>query len=323
MSKRFFALFTAVLLIFACLGTGCSKQAKYTVGICRQAPHEAIDRSTEGFMDALKAELGEENIQFLVQDGQGDVSLCTTIINDFVTKNVDLILGNGTTALLAAANGTETIPVLGTSITEYGSLLGIKDYDGLVGGNVSGASDLAPLNEQAQMIVDLFPDAKTVSLLYCSAEENSAYQIKEMKKLLEKKNITVKDFPFIDSSEVVSVTNAAAAASDVIYIPTDNTIAACAEAISGVVTQTKTPIIGGDEAMCRGCGVATLCVDYYDLGVATGKMAAKILRGEANISEMPIEYSDKFTKVYNKENCQILGISAADMEAKGYTAIAE
>ncbi len=323
--KKILSAVMAIAVLAACLSfAGCSADdSKYTIGICQQMPHVALDDATRGFMDAVKEGLGEENVEFLLQNAQGDPTACTTIVNDFVTKNVDLILGNATNALQAAANGTETIPVLGTSITEYGTALGIENFNGLVGTNVSGASDLAPLDEQAQMIVDLFPDAKTVGMLYCSGEANSAYQVKKVGEYLKTKNITVKDFPFADSNDVVAVSTAAAAECDVLYIPTDNTAATCAEAINGAVLPTGTPIMGGDQGICAGCGVATLCINYYDLGVATGKMAVKILKGQEKIEEMPIAYSETFTKVYNKKNCEALKIDTAALEAKGYTPIAE
>lgn len=316
-------IMTIALMAGMCFGfAGCGETAQtYTVGICQQMPHVALDSATQGFQDALVEALGEGNVEFLVQNAQGDSTACTTIVNDFVTKNVDMILGNATTALQSAANGTSTIPVLGTSVTEYGTALGIENFDGLVGGNVSGTSDLAPLDQQAAMILELFPETKTVGLLYCSAEPNSAYQVKVVREELEKAGVTCTDFPFADSNDIASVSKAAAAASDVIYIPTDNTAASFCESINGAVLPTGTPIMGGDSGICAGCGIATLCIDYYDLGVTTGKMAAKILTGEAKIEEMEIAYSETFSKVYNPVNCAELNIDTAALEAAGYTAI--
>ena len=311
------ALVLALLLSLAAL-TACGEKAKYTVGICQLAPHPALDAATKGFRDQLEKELGAENITFLEQNAQGEAAVCTTIVNDFVTKKADLILANATPALQAAANATEEIPVLGTSITEYGVALGLKDFKGTVGTNVSGTSDLAPLEDQAQMVKDLFPEAKTVAMLYCSSEANSDYQVKVVKESLEKLGLTVENFPFTDSNDVSAVA-AAAAAKDVIYIPTDNTAANCTEAILGAIG--TTPVIAGEENICSGCGVATLSIDYYDLGVATGKMAAKILKGEAKVEEMPIEYAETFTKKYNASRCQELNIDTAALEAAGYVAI--
>ena len=307
--------------------TGCEggskDDGKYTVGVSQMHQHPALDAATQGFIDTLKTELGEENVEVLNENASNSPETCTTIVNNFVNKKVDLIMANATPALQAAVNGTETIPVLGTSITEYGVALGIDDFDGLVGGNVSGTSDLAPLDKQAEMLVDLYPEAEKVALLFCSSEPNSAYQVKEVRKYLVEKGLSnenIKDYSFTDSNDVVSVASAAATFADVIYIPTDNTAASCTETISGVIGDT--PVIAGEEGICKGCGVATLSISYYDLGVATGKMAAKILKGEAKVSEMKIEYAATFTKKYNADRCNELGVDTEALEAKGYTAIA-
>lgn len=319
--KRVLAVISAILVLSMLCATfaGCTQKKKYTVGICQLLPHDALDAATKGFMDALIEELGEENVTFINENAGNDVPTCTTIITNLVNKNVDLILANATPALTAAVNGTDKIPILGTSITEYGTALGLDDFDGLVGGNISGTSDLAPLKEQAQMIIDLFPEAERVAMLYASGEANSAYQVKEVRKYLEDKGITVIDKAFADSNDVSAVAAAAAAEADVIYIPTDNTAAGCAQTIDGVIGDT--PVIAGEEGICKGCGVATLTISYYDLGVTTGKMAAKILKGEADISEMKIEYAENFTKKYNAAKCAELGINVEELEAKGYIAI--
>jgi len=318
--KKLLALLMAAIMMVGCLVlTSCNDSAKYTVGIIQLAPHDALDAATQGFKDALVAELGEENVTFMYQNAQGEATTCTTIVNDFVTKNVDLIMANATAALQAAANATETIPVVGTSITEYGTALAIKDFTGTVGTNVTGASDLAPLDQQAQMVKDLFPEAKTVALLYCSGEPNSDYQVKAVKGHLEALGFTTEIFPFTDSNDVAAVA-AAAAAKDVIYVPTDNTAATCTGAIYGAIGDT--PVIAGEEATCKGCGVATLTISYYDLGVATGKMAAKILKEEAKPEDMPIEYAANFAKKYNASRCAELNIDTAALDAAGYTVIA-
>lgn len=323
MKKILSILLIAVMLISTLSFISCEKK-KYTVGIVQLVQHVALDAATQGFMDALKAELGEENVTFLNDNASGEANVCTTIVNNFVSKNVDLIMANATPALQAAANGTTSIPVLGTSITEYGVALGIKDFNGLVGGNVSGTSDLAPLSEQAKMIVDLYPEANTVALLYCKAEPNSKYQVEEIRRQLVSLGISdanIKDYAFTDSNDVSTQAAAAAKNADVIYVPTDNTAAACAETIGGVIG--NTPLIAGEEGICAGCGVATLSISYYDLGVATGKMAAKILKGEAQIEEMPIEYAATFTKKYNAQRCEELGVDVEVLKAAGYVAIGE
>lgn len=221
-------------------------------------------------------------------------------------------MANATPALSAAYNATQTIPILGTSVTEYGVALGIENFNGTVGGNVSGTSDLADLAKQAQMIVDWCPDAKQVGLLYCSAEANSQYQVDEIQKELEAKNITCKQFAFADTSDLTAVTNEAVAWSDAIYVPTDNTVANNAASINDICQPAKVPIIAGEVGICSGCGIATLSISYYDLGYTTGQMAVKILKGDAKISEMPIEYAPNVEPQYNEEICTALGITPLD-----------
>ena len=291
----------------AASNTGASEGKTYNIGICQLVQHVALDAATQGFQDALVEEFGE-NVTFDVQNAQGDSNTCSTIANSFVSKNVDLILANATPALQAAAAATNEIPILGTSVTEYGVALEIADFDGTVGGNISGTSDLAPLEEQAAMLLEICPDTKNVGLLYCSAEPNSQYQVDVVAKALEAKGVTCKFYAFSDSNDLSAVGTTAASESEVIYVPTDNTVAANAEIINNICIPAGVPVITGEEGICAGCGVATLSISYYDLGVATGKMAAKILRGE-DISAMPIEYAPQFVKKYNKANCDALGIT--------------
>ncbi len=314
-------MLAALLISATCFTTSCGK-AKYTVGICQLVQHEALDAATQGFKDALNKILGEGTVKFDEQNAANSTDTCATIVSTFVTKKVDLILANATPALQAAQSATTTIPILGTSITEYGVALGIDNFNGTVGSNISGTSDLAPLDKQADMFTELLPNANKVGLLYCSGEPNSKYQVKEIKKFLEAKGITCTEYSFSDSNDVSTVANKAAAENDALYIPTDNTAASCAQTIYGAMT-TKKPIIAGESGICKGCGIATLSIDYYDLGYATGEMAAKILKGEADISKMPIEYTpeSKLSKLYNKEICEELGINVSDLESKGYTDI--
>ena len=289
--------------------------AKYVVGICQLVQHEALDAATQGFIDALNEALPGE-VEFQNKNASGDSANCSTIVNGFVSDGVDLIMANATGALTAAAAATSDIPILGTSITAYGVALDIDNFSGTVGGNISGTSDLADLGKQADMISEWFPEAKKVALLFCSGEPNSRYQIEEVSKCLSDKGIETKEFAFTDTNDVASVTQSAADYADVVYIPTDNTAASNTEAISNVLVPAGVPAICGEEGICKGCGVATLSISYYDLGVTTGKMAAKILTGEADISEMPIEFTEATPK-YNAAMCETLGITPLD----GYTAI--
>ena len=288
----------------------------YTVGICQLVQHEALDAATQGFKDALTAKLGDA-VKFDEQNASGDSANCATIVNGFVSNNVDLIMANATAPLQAAAQATATIPVLGTSVTDYATALDISDWTGTVGNNISGTSDLAPLDQQAAMIQELFPDAKNVGLLYCSAEPNSVYQCDVMEGYLTDMGFTVSRYAFTDTNDVTSVSQTAADASDVIYIPTDNTAASNTEAIANVVLPAKVPVVAGEEGICSGCGVATLSISYYDLGYATGEMAVKILTEGADVAAMPVQYAPNVTKKYNAANCEALGLTIPD----DYTAI--
>ena len=283
----------------------------YNVGICQLVQHPALDAATEGFEAALKDKLGD-NVKFDLQNASGDSATCATIINQFVSNDVDLILANATAALQAAAAGTSEIPILGTSITDYATALDIDNWTGTTGLNISGTSDLAPLDQQAAMLNELFPDAKTVGLLYCSAEPNSQYQVDTVKAALEDLGYTCEYYAFSDSNDISSVVTNAVADSDVIYVPTDNTAASNTELINNICLPAKVPVIAGEEGICSGCGVATLSISYYDLGKATGEMAVKILKDGEDISTMPIEYAPNFTKEYNADICAELGIEVPD-----------
>ena len=310
----------AVMAMGTCAVTASAADGdKYTIGICQLVQHEALDAATQGFKDEIVKELGEDAVTFDEQNAQGDSNTCSTIINSFVSNNEDLILANATASLQAAAAGTSDIPILGTAVTEYGVALDLKDFDGTVGGNISGTSDLAPLDEQAAMLQELFPDAKKVGLLYCSAEANSQYQVDTVKAALEELGYTCEYYAFSDSNDLSSVTTTAANDSDVIYVPTDNTVASNTEIINNICLPAKVPVITGEEGICAGCGVATLSINYYDLGVTTGKMAVKILKDGEDISQMPIEYAPNFTKEYNNDICEELGVEVPD----DYVAIGE
>ena len=320
MKKKILSILLAcsmVLGLTACSGGSATQSDTYTIGICQLVQHEALDAATTGFQDALTEEFGDK-VVFDVQNAQGDSNTCSTIVNGFVSSNVDLILANATPALQAAAASTNEIPILGTSVTEYGVALDIKDFNGTVGGNISGTSDLAPLEQQAQMLNELFPDAKKVGLLYCSAEANSLYQVTGDQEYLEGMGYACTAYPFSDSNDISTVVTKATNEVDVIYVPTDNTVASNTEIINNICLPAKVPVVAGEEGICAGCGVATLSISYYDLGVATGKMAARVLQGE-DISAMPVEYAPNFTKKYNAANCEALGITIPD----GYEAIAE
>ena len=321
--KKLLTLILALAMALSLVACGSSDkkddsgEKTYTVGVVQLVQHEALDAATKGFTDALKEALGDK-VNVVVKNASGDSNTCGTIVNGFLADNVDLIMANATPALQAAASATSTVPILGTSVTDYATALEIADWTGTVGGNISGTSDLAPLDQQVAMLQELFPNAKKVGMLFCSSEPNSKYQVDEVTKLLSNAGITCTEFAFTDSNDVSSVTQKACDASDVLFIPTDNTAASNTEAIANAALASNAPVIAGESGLCKGCGVATLSIDYYELGKITGQMAAKILTGEADVSTMPIQFAPSVTKQANMANCQKLGITVP----AEYTALA-
>ena len=302
--KNMLAVVSAAML---CMGMAAVAEESYTVGVCQLVQHVALDAATQGFQDALTEKLGDA-VTFDVQNASGDSNTCSTIVNGFVADNVDLIMANATPALQAAVAATGDIPILGTSVTDYATALDIEDMGEATGINVSGTSDLATLEDQAAMLNELFPDAVNVGILYCSAEPNSQFQADAIRVYLEALGYTCSDYTFADSNDVASVAQSACDGSDVLYIPTDNTAASCTEAIRNVVEPAAVPVIAGEEGICKGCGVATLSISYYDLGYATGEMAYEVLVNGADVATMDVQFAPNVTKMYNAELAELLGV---------------
>lgn len=294
-----------------------SSDKVYSIGICQLVEHPALDAATEGFMAALTEKLGEGNVKFDNQNAQNEATNCTTICNNFVSSGVDLILANATGSLQAASSATSEIPIVGTSITNYATAMGVNDWAEMAGKNITGTSDLAPIDEQENMIVELFPEVKQVGILYCSAEANSKYQANLMEAALTEDGIAFKEYSVADSNEIQAMTTAAIAECDVIYIPTDNTIANATETVKNVLVPAGIPAIVGEEGICTGCGVATLSISYYDIGYKAGEMAYDILVNGKNAGDLDIAFAPKVEKKYNAEICQSLGITPPE----GYAAI--
>lgn len=319
--KKILALCLSAVLV-ASLFAGCSSNSgetgKYNIGILQAVQHDALDAATEGFQAAVTAALGSENVEFNLQNAGGDSPTCATIANQFVADGVDLIMANATAALQASMAATADIPIVATSITDYATALEIDqaNWTGLTGINVTGTSDLAPLDEQAAMIQELCPDAQTVGILYCSAEPNSQYQARVISESLTSMGLTVNEYTVADTNEIATVTTTATQEVDVIYIPTDNTIASATAAVEQVAGPAGIPIIAGEEGICKGCGVGTLSISYYDIGYRAGEMAVQILTQDANPAEMEIEYATDLTKKYVADRATSLDITIpADYEA--------
>ncbi len=318
--KRLIAICLAVITISACFAACSGKEPsennssdkKYTIGIAQWEAHEALDAATEGFKAAVTEKLGAENVAFEYNTAQGETTNCSTIVNRYVSNKVNLIMANATPVVQAAFAATKNIPVVGTSVTEYGVALGIDNFTGKTGVNVTGTSDLAPLKDQAAMIKEICPETKTVGIVYCSAEPNSKYQATEVSKYLKDLGITATEYPFADSNELQSIVSKAVADNDALYVPTDNTAAKNTGIIDAVARPAKKPVFAGEEGIVKGCGIVTLTISYYDIGYAAGEMAAQILAEGKNPAEMEIGYAPKFTKKYNAEICKELGITVPE-----------
>lgn len=282
----------------------------YHIGIIQLVEHQALDAATEGFQKALKEKLGDK-VEFDVQNAQGEETNCATIATKFVNSNVDLIMANATQAVISSATATSDIPIVGTSVTDYVTTGTVKSNDA-PGGNVTGTSDLAPIDQQVELLQKLVPDAKNVGILYCSAEANSVYQAEQAQKYLEKAGITAKTYTAADSNDIQQVVTKAADENDAIYIPTDNTIASNMEIVKNVTVPAKVPVIAGEENMCSVGGLATLSISYESIGYNAGLMAYDILVNGKNPADMAIQYADDVTLKYNADIASELGIEIPD-----------
>lgn len=300
----------------AAADNGASDGKTYNIGIVQLVQHDALDAATQGFMDTLTEKLGD-SVKFDLQNANGESTNCSTIATGFVASNVDLIMANATAALQASGAATSNIPILGTSVTDYATALEIDDWTGVTGRNISGTSDLAPIDEQEKMLKELFPDVKQVGIVYCSAEANSKYQATLFGDALTADGIAFKEYSAADTNEISAVVSTAISECDVLYIPTDNTMASSTETIKNIVVPAGIPVIAGEEGICSGCGVATLSISYYDLGCKTGEMAYEILVNGADPASMEIAFAPNVTKKYNAQICADLGITPPE----GYVAI--
>ena len=315
--KKIIAICLAVITVAVCFAACTSNETgntnkKYKIGIAQWEAHEALDAATEGFKKAVEDKLGADNVEFEYNTAQGEVPNCSTIVNRYATNNVDLIMANATPVVQAAVSATKEIPIVGTSVTEYGVALGIENFSGLTGVNVTGTSDLAPLDQQAAMIKEIAPETKTVGIIYCSGEPNSKYQATEVTKYLADLGITATEYPFADSNDLQSIAVKAVSENDAVYVPTDNIAAKNTGIIDAVARPAKKPVFAGEEGIAKGCGIVTLTISYYDIGYTAGEMAADILENGKNPAEMEIGYAPKFTKKYNADICSELGITVPD-----------
>lgn len=304
MKKILSMVLALTLCVGACLSlTSCGdKTGAYQVGICQLMVHDSLDQATQGFKDGLTAALEKEGkaVEFDTQVA-GEANLCTTVINTFTAKNVDLIMANATPALLAAANATTSIPVLGTSVTDYADT-----FSGSIPANVTGTSDAVPFDEQAKMMIESLKLVKgdKVGVIYCTNESNSLIQYNAVKELFESEGIVVEAYTFSETTELQALVTKAASESKAIYVPSDNTVAQNDSVVGTICTEKNVPVFtsyGGE--ICY----ASLAIDYYELGKKTGEQAAEILLGKKAPADIEVETLTP-SVVYNEELCAKLGI---------------
>ena len=311
--KKMIALVLIVLMLASLAAcSGEPKEKVYKVGICQFVQHEALDLATKGFRDALTEKLGDK-VEFDEQNAQLEISACSTIVTGFVSNGYDLIMANATPPLSAAITATAStdIPVLGTSVTDYAEGLGYPELDPAKGSgmNFSGTSDGVPAQMYADCLLELVPDAKKVVIIYCNSEPNSVLQADQFVACMDAMNIATEVFTFTDSNDIQAVVTAAIEGADAMYIPTDNTAASNMALVQGVCEAAKMPIICGEAGMCGAGGLATVSIDYYDIGYDCGLMAYEIMVNGADVGAMPIGYSKNPVKAYNKDYADAIGFT--------------
>ncbi|MEG6611516.1 ABC transporter substrate-binding protein [Pseudoclostridium thermosuccinogenes] len=317
-SFRILAFVLSGLLILT--AAGCSKKnegndnkkgtsKKLSVGIIQYMEHVALDDARKGFIDALKDNgyVDGENITIDVQNAQGDQSNLSTISDRFVSNKVDLVLAIATPAAQSIAGKTKDIPILATAVTDFVTAKLVNSNEA-PGGNVSGTTDMNPIKEQIDLLVKLVPDAKTVGVLYTSSEDNSILQASIAKEAIENLGLKYVEVTVTNSNDVQQATQSIVEQCDAIYIPTDNTFASAMPVVHGITSQSKTPVICGESGMVNNGGLATLGINYYNLGYQTGLMAIKIFKGEATPATMPIEASKEFDFAINGAVAEEIGI---------------
>ena len=312
--KRLLALIMTTLMLMSLLaGCGAVSEAKdgYTVGIVQLVQHVALDQATQGFQDALAEKLGDQ-VHFDVQLASGETTNCTTIVTKFVNEGVDLIMGNATPAVIAAKEATATIPIVGTSVTDYvAAEAAIVESNEAPGANVTGYSDMSDIAAHVELTQKLCPDAKTVAILYCSAEPNSVIQGNQAKELYEAAGIATITLTASDITTISTVVTSACDQADVIYIPTDNLFAENMESVKNITEPAKIPVICGEGGMVVSGGTASVAIDYYVLGYRAGEMAYEIMVNGADPATTPIGFmtAEDMELVINEENLAAIGLT--------------
>jgi putative ABC transport system substrate-binding protein len=309
--KKLTAMILALLLF--CLPTmAMASEEVKNIGIIQYVQHVALDSARDGFIDALAANgyADGEKIALDIQNAQADASNLSTISDRFVANGVDLVLAIATPAAQSIAGKTTEIPILGTAITDY-VVARLIDSNDAPGTNISGTTDMNPVSDQIKLIKELFPDTQTVGVLYTSSEDNSVLQAQLAKEAIEAEGMTYVEVTVTNSNDVQQATQSLVGSCDAIYIPTDNVFASSMPVAYEVATAAKKPIIGAEAGMVKAGGLATLGINYYELGYQTGLMAVRVLEGE-DVSTMAIETATKMDYMFNSTYAEAIGFTIPD-----------
>lgn len=318
--KRVLALIMTTLMLLTLCACAADTPAEnpgektYSVGIVQLQQHVALDQATQGFRDALTDKLGDK-VTFDVQLASGEPTNCTAIVTKFVNSNVDLIMANATPAVIAAKEATATIPIIGTSVTDYvAEEAAIVASNEAPGANVTGYSDMSDIAAHVELTKKLCPDAATVAIIYCSAEPNSVIQGQQAKELYEAAGLSTVILTASDVTTITSVVSAACEQADVIYIPTDNLFAENMESVKNIAEPAKIPVICGEGGMAMSGGTASVAIDYYTLGYRAGEMAYEIMVNGADPATTPIGFmtADDMELIINEENVAAIGLTIPD-----------
>ncbi len=288
----------------------------YRIGVIQMMTHVALDQAYEGFSQyfADQGYVNGENITITYQNGQGETTNLSTIADQYVGENVDLIFAIATPSAQAAAGKTSEIPIIGTAITDFADA-GLVNDNNAPGTNVSGTTDMNPISNQIDLMLELYPDVKTVGFLYNSSEDNSVLQTDIAKAYLELKGIAWTERTVSSTNDVQQATTAIVSECDAIYLPTDNIFASAMPIVSEITMESKTPVICGESGMVQNGGLATLGVNYYNLGYQAGEMALRVLQGE-DISAMPIEASSNYDYCFNSDTAEAIGCTIPEKYAE-------
>lgn len=320
------ALAAGLMLTLALGVMGCGgdkkeapkKAEKVNVGIVQLVEHAALDAANKGFVEGLASKGYKEgqNIVYDRQNAQADQSNLQNIAHRFVNNKVNLICAIATPAAQTVANVTSDIPIVATAVTDYKTAKLVKD-NAKPGTNVTGTTDMNPVEQQLDLLLKLVPNAKSVGTIYCSSEVNSQLQIEILKKAAAAKGVTVKEATVSNVNDIQQAARSLVGKVQAIYVPTDNVLASAMPTLVSVTEEAKLPVICGEGGMVKAGGLATLGVDYYKLGFQAGEMAADILSGKSKPADMAIQAQKEFKAMVNLKEAEKIGLKVPEDVLKG------